>query len=123
MPMKKLALMFFFSLMFFSCKKDYLIPDREVPDWLKAKISQDEQIIKDSPQLMNSYGAWLRYTWQNEYYFEYRNVLSSSLPRPISVKGDTLQIYATDINTDYYKEKCCRQYVWKAPEYEDLPGM
>ena len=63
--MKKLALMFFFSLMFFSCKKDYLIPDREVPDWLKAKISQDEQIIKDSPQLMNSYGAWLRYTWQN----------------------------------------------------------
>ena len=121
--MKKLALMFFFSLMFFSCKKDYLIPDREVPDWLKAKISQDEQIIKDSPQLMNSYGARLRYTWQNEYYFEYSNVLSSSLPRPISVKGDTLQIYATDINTDYYKEKCCRQYVWKAPEYEDLPGM
>jgi hypothetical protein len=123
MPMKKLALMFFFSLMFFSCEKDYLIPDREVPDWLKAKISQDEQIIKDSPQLMNSYGAWLRYTWQNEYYFEYRNVLSSSLPRPISVKGDPLQFYATDINTDYYKEKCCKQYVWKAPEYEDLPGM
>ncbi len=116
-------LMFFFSLIFFSCEKDYLIPDKEVPEWLKTKINQDEQIIKDSPQLMNSYGAWLRYDWQNEYYFEYHNVLSSSLPQPISTKGDTLHIYATDINTDYYKEKCCKQYVWKASEYKDLPGM
>lgn len=115
--------MFFLSLMFFSCEKDYLIPDREVPDWLKAKISQDEQIIKDSPQLMNSYGAWLRYTWQNEYYFEYHNPLSSSSPRAISTNRDTLYLDVFDSTSDYYKEKCCRQYVWKAPKYEDLPGM
>jgi hypothetical protein len=50
--MKKLMLMFFFSLIFFSCEKDYLIPDKEVPEWLKTKINQDEQIIKDSPQLI-----------------------------------------------------------------------
>ena len=121
--MKKLALLITFSFVFFSCEKDYLIPNKEVPKWLKEKIEQDEQIIKDSPQLMNSYGAWLRFKWQNEYYFEYHNVLSSSLPSPISAKGDTLHFYATDTNTDYYKEKCCKEYVWKAPNYEDLPGM
>jgi hypothetical protein len=110
------------SIIFFSCEKDYLIPDKEVPEWLKTKINQDEQIIRDSPQLMNAYGAWLRYKWQSEDYFEYHNELSSSLPQPISEKGDTLNFYVTDSTTDYYKEKCCKQYVWKAPEYKDLPG-
>jgi len=42
---------------------------------LKADIKLQEQIIKDSPQLMNAYGGWLRYDWQNEYYFEYHNSL------------------------------------------------
>jgi hypothetical protein len=121
--MKKFALIFILSFFFISCEKDYLIPNKEVPDWLKTIISQEEQIIKDSPQLMNSFGAWLRYNWQNDYYFEYHNVLSSSLPRVISSKGDTLNFYATDANTDYFKKKCCKEYVWKAPKYEDLPGM
>ncbi|MFA5818250.1 MAG: hypothetical protein WC854_03105 [Bacteroidales bacterium] len=117
--MRKIALMFTFSLIFFSCEKDYLIPKNEVPEWLKTKIKQDEQIIKDSPQSWINYGAWQRYKWQNEYYFEYHNTLSSSLPKPISTNGDTLHIYAFDINTDYAKEKCCKQYVWKAPEYKE----
>jgi hypothetical protein len=120
--MKKISLMLVLSIIFFSCEKDYLIPDKEVPEWLKTKINQDEQIIRDSPQLMNAYGAWLRYKWQSEDYFEYHNELSSSLPQPISEKGDTLNFYVTDSTTDYYKEKCCKQYVWKAPEYKDLPG-
>ena len=48
-------------------------------------------------------GGWLRYDWQNEYYFEYHNALSSSSPRAISTKGDTFHIYANDFTTDYYK--------------------
>ena len=35
--------------------------------------------------------------------------------------GDTLHIWANDVTTDYYKEKCCRQLVWKAPKYKDSP--
>jgi hypothetical protein len=120
--LKKIVLIFSFSFILYACEKDNLIPDKEVPEWLKAKISQDEQIIKDSPQLMNAYGAWMRYSWQNEYFFEYYNELSSSGPRAISTKGDTLHIYVNDINTDYYKEKCCRQYVWKAPHYSGFTG-
>ncbi len=118
--MRKIGLIFTFSLIFFSCEKDYLIPDKEVPEWLKIKIKQDEQLIKDSPQSWKNYGGWLRYKWQNEYYFEYHNVLSSSLPQPISAKGDTLHFYVFETNTDYYKEKCCKQYVWKAPEYKEF---
>ncbi len=118
--MKKLALLLFFSIMFFSCEKDFLIPDKEVPKWLKTEISEDEQEIVDFPQSWKNYGGWLRYEWQNDYYFEYHNALSSSLPQPISAKGDTLHFYVFETTTDYYKEKCCKQYVWKAPKYEEF---
>ena len=117
--MKKLVLFLFVSIMFVSCEKDYLITNKDVPDWLKADIKHQEQVIKESPQLMNAYGGWLRYDWQNEYYFEYHNVLSESLPQPISTKRDTLHILANDVNTDYYKEKCCKTFVWKAPKYKE----
>ena len=121
--MKMFTLLFVFSLILFACKKEYLVPGNEVPQWLKTKITQDEQIIKDSPKFMYTYGAWLRYSWQNEYYFEYHNPLSSSLPSPITFNGDTLHIIANDISTDYCKEKCCKQYVWKAPKYEEIAGI
>jgi hypothetical protein len=121
--MKKIAFLLTFSFIFFSCEKDYLIPDKEVPEWLKARIQHDEDLIKDSPKLMYSYGAWLRYQWQNEFYFEYHNVLSESLPQPVSKNGDILPILVFDTTTEYYKEKSCKQYVWKAPEYDESQGM
>ncbi|NWJ51289.1 MAG: hypothetical protein HXX14_10520 [Bacteroidetes bacterium] len=117
--MKKIVLFTLFSLFLISCKKEHNIPANQVPDWLKSDISKQEQLIKDSPKLMNAYGAWLRYEWKNEYYFEYHNDLSSSSPLAISMKGDTLRIWANDINTDYSKEKCCKVYVWKAPKARD----
>jgi hypothetical protein len=119
--MKKTALWLFFSAMLISCEKDYLIPDREVPIWLKMQINQDEKVMKDNPSSCRYYGAWLRYNWHNEYYFEYHCSCSSSSPLAISVEGDTLRLVANDVTTDYYKEKCCRQLVWKAPEYTNSP--
>ncbi|HLP74143.1 MAG TPA: hypothetical protein VK155_14655 [Bacteroidales bacterium] len=118
--MKKVLVVFLFSALFFSCEKDndYLIPSREVPEWLKSDITRQEQIIKDSPQLMNAYGAWLRYQWGNEFYFEYHNDLSSSSPRATSYDRKTI-IPVWDVNTDYYNEKCCKVYVWKAPNARD----
>jgi hypothetical protein len=119
--MKKILLMVLISGMLISCEKAYLIPDNEVPDWLKSDIKTQEQIMHDNPSSCIYYGAWLRYSWQDEYYFEYHCSCSSSSPRAISTKGDTLHIWANDVTTDYYKEKCCRQLVWKAPKYEDSP--
>jgi hypothetical protein len=117
--MKKIALMFLFSLMFFSCKKDKLIPENEIPDWLKTKISQDEQTNQNNPKYMTTYGVWLRYKWGNDNYFEYHNMVSSTFTKPISFNQDTLPFLYVDGNTDYYKEKCCRQYVWKGPRYKE----
>lgn len=121
--MKKAALMFFISLIFFSCEKEknYLIPANEIPEWLKTKISQDEMKIQQNPKYMTSWGAWIRYRWQNTNYFEYHNILSSSSIAPVSEGGDTLYYGATNLNYD--KEKCCKEYVWKAPKYTELGGI
>ena len=117
--MKKLSLLILILFITISCEKDYLIPNKEVPNWLKTEINNEEQIIKDSPQLMNAYGAWIRFKWQQEYYFEYQNPLSSSSPRAISTNRDTLRIYVFNTTTDYYKEKCCKEFVWKASKYNE----
>jgi hypothetical protein len=119
--MNKTAFLLFFSMMLLSCEKDYLIPSGEVPNWLKSKISQDEKYMKDNPSSCLYYGGWLRYSRQDQYYFEYHCSCSSSSPLPISKNGDTLHIVANDVTTDYYKEKCCRQLVWSAPNYDDSP--
>lgn len=118
--MKKLALLFTFSILLISCEKDYLVPKNEVPKWLRTNISHEEKIIEDSPQLMNSYGAWIRFQWQNEYYFEYWNFLSSSSPKAYSTNEDILTVNPWDTTTDYYKEKCCKQIIWKGPNFTDV---
>ncbi len=107
--------LFALILLLSSCKKDYLIPSDELPGWLKSKISQDEQIIKEQPKLMNAYGGWLRYSWNNEYYFEYHNELSSSLPMATSFNEETKIPSYTD--NEYNREKCCLTYVWKGPKF------
>ena len=111
--------MFFFSLIFFSCEKNSLVPENEIPDWLKTRISQDELKIQESPKYMTSWGAWIRYKWQNDYYFEYNNIMSSTTIVPISENGDSLYKSANETNMKYYTEKCCKQYVWKAPNYKE----
>jgi hypothetical protein len=89
--MRKIALMFFFSLLLFSCEKTLPnVPDDEIPAWLKKRISQDEQAIQTNPKYLTSWGAWIRYKWQKKYDFEYHNILSSSSVAPVSESGDTL---------------------------------
>jgi hypothetical protein len=113
------------SILFFllSCEKDYLIPDKDVPGWLKEKIIYDENAIKETPKISLNYGCWIRYNWNGVFYFEYHNVLSSSLASPKSFDGEELIFTYMDANTDYYKEKCCKQYVWKAPKYNELADV
>jgi hypothetical protein len=119
--MKILTAALLLSLMFSACEKEpYLIPENEVPEWLKSRISRDEAEMSTAPQSMLYYGGWIRYEWDGEYYFEYHNELSSSMPQPISESGNALHIHAFDTTTEYYKEKCCKQYVWKAPKFRDL---
>jgi len=118
--MKKLLVIILFSISTLSCEKNYLIPEKEIPDWLKSEIKVSEQRIQDNPKCLSAWGAWTRSEWQNEYYFEYINPLSSFLCGPISQKGDTLNIYTGTAYLDYGKERCCTHYVWKGPLFKEF---
>ena len=121
--MKKTLLLFTVTFLFFSCEKDYLtpeipylIPRNEVPEWLKEKISKDEATIKSDPKLMPNYGAWIRYEFQGEKYYEYDNPLSSLSRNPYSQDGVRVNTTIAPF-TDYWNDKCCEKFVWKAPNY------
>lgn len=118
--MKKVLFLVSIAIAILSCEKDYLIPKRQIPDWLKDQIEVLDQKIKEDPSKMSSYGAWTRYEWRNDYYFEYFNPLSSYIGGPISFSGDTLNIFTGPLIMDYTNEKCCKQYVWKGPKYTEF---
>jgi hypothetical protein len=71
--MKKLALMFFFSLMIFSCKKETDKKYPENPDWLTDKISQMETADYYAGTTIYAY------EWNNEYYYLISIPLSSCI--------------------------------------------
>ena len=117
--MKKIALMLLFSIAFLSCEKTLPdVPKDEIPDWLQTRINHDEQIITQTPKYVLAWGAWVRYKWQSEYYFEYHNPLWATTIAPITETGDTLYSGAT--NLEYYNGKCCKQFVWRGPLYKEF---
>jgi hypothetical protein len=61
--MRKIALMFFFSLMLFSCKKENEEKYPANPDWLTVKISQMETPAEYAGTVVYAY------EWNNEYYY------------------------------------------------------
>ena len=117
--MKKIALLFAVSFVLFSCEKDDFIPTEELPGWLVSKIQSDEQFIEESPHSYPAWGVWVRFEWNSEFYYEYWNILSSSLTYPISHSGDTLEYLTKEADSEYMLERCCQKYVWKGPNVED----
>jgi hypothetical protein len=107
-------------LLFISCEKqsDYLIPDSEVPDWLKVRITADKKILESDPQSSLNISAWTRNEYKGNFYFEFINLLSSSMPRVYRFDG-TEFIYTDTGFMDYQSGKCCKRYVWKGPSYFD----
>ena len=60
--MKKIALVLFFALVLFSCKKESKeFPDN--PDWLNTKISQMETPVEFAGTVIYAY------EWNKEYYY------------------------------------------------------
>lgn len=114
--MRNIITLIVITLFGISCEKDYLIPNSEVPKWLREKISADEATISSDPKLMPNYGAWLRYEFQGYRYYEYDNPLSSLSRNPYSEAGVRVNTMVVPY-TDYATRKCCERYVWKAPRY------
>lgn len=124
--MKKLVSLFVVLVILLSCEKeeetenkDFLIPENEVPAWLKTYVEQKG--LKEEP-----ISAWVRYSWQNTYYFECLDMTSSfSYAIPVSFNGDTLftqsqEIISSELYKSYQKDKCCKTYVWKSNGYSSV---
>jgi len=116
--MKRLILLIPLMFILFSCEKEF-VPEHELPDWLLSKIEEDEEVISDRPKGYLASGTWVRVKWNDVFYYEYWNMLSSRFAYPISHDRDTLDFTIADGWTDYAKEKCCEKFVWKGPEVKD----
>ena len=101
-----------------SCEKeeDLLIASADIPDWLYEQIQEDKKIIEADPKRMQNFGAWIRYEFNHAYYFEYDNPLSSLSRNPYSQAGIRIDVTQAPY-IHYWSDKCCEQYVWKAPKY------
>ena len=117
--MKKSLVILIISIICISCEKTFLIPEDEIPDWLKKSILKDEEIIKSDPKLMQNYGAWIRYEFKGVMYYEYDNPLSSESRNPYSQDGVRIDTTVAPF-TEYGKDKCCERFIWKAHKYHDL---
>ena len=115
--MRPTLFLFIVIILCLSCEKEYLIPKSEVPGWLKERISKDEQIIKSQPHLMQNYGAWYRYKFERDYFYEYDNPLSSSYGIIYSKDGASINTSIAPY-IDYEDKKCCETLIWKAPNYK-----
>jgi len=102
-----------------SCEKENSAPGPEIPDWLKDRIAQDEEVLKTNPQSVLSITAWISYYYAGNYYFENHNLLSSAWPETFNYEG-TLINHNQESSLNYWTNKCCKQYIWKGPSYFEL---
>ena len=117
--MKKILSIIFLAILTFSCEKDDLVPEEELPDWLLDQIELQEQAVADNSKSGYAFSSWIRYQWNSEYYYQYWDMALSFIPSPISHTRDTLDISQGGANADYSNEKCCEVYVWRGPNYID----
>jgi hypothetical protein len=116
--MKKFLLLLLPAILLISCERQYLLPSDEVPGWLKQSIADTERIISSDSRSGLSISAWIRYEYNDQYYFEWHNLLSSSFPPIYNFEGDMMG-YSWATTDDYQKDKCCREYIWKGPSWND----
>jgi hypothetical protein len=117
--MNKLLLLLSFSLLMITCEKEKISQYPETPDWLKARIALDEEIIKSNPQSSLGIADWIMYNYDGNYYIEYLNLLSSSFPPVYNYDGVQIT-YNQDTYLAYTSNKCCKKYVWKGPLYIEI---
>jgi len=104
------------AIFIISCEKDSL-KNEEIPNWLKTRIAQDEEQIRNDPQSGLDCAAWIRYKYDNKHYFVYDNILSSSGPMTYDYDGS--KVYFGETVDDYINNRCCKLYIWKGPTYID----
>jgi len=89
-----------------------------LPAWLQEKIAADEADIAADTQTYKTLGAWIQFTYRHSTYFEYHNMIFSSLPKVYYNEGGEMN-FALPEYDEYQKGKCCKVIVWKGDGYID----
>lgn len=76
-------------------------------------------IIRQSPHLVNNFGAWYRYLYLGKQYFQYENLLSSASLQIFDYSGNRINVFEEPYE-NFLAFRCCRKLIWKAPGYVDI---
>lgn len=114
--MKQIVLSLVLATFFISCGKEDVVPADEIPGWLQDIIQQNEEELESNNKSAVAITAWARFTYLEEYYFEYHNPILSSLPPVYDWEGNEVQFDQASYEA-YQNEKCCMKYVWRGPSY------
>jgi hypothetical protein len=113
--MRKFLLIFTLLALIASCSKDKDTSE-QLPAWLQERIAADEKEIASNPQSGLDLGAWIQYTYQDSTFYEYHNLLMSSLPKVYHSDGTEVNFTSVEY-TAYQQGKCCKKFVWKGKSY------
>ena len=117
--MKRVLLLLLPVIMLTACEKQYLVPSGDVPAWLKEMILDAEKGESKPPMYASDLGAWVRYKYDGNYFFEWINPIMSSFPPVYDHDGNLLSM-DHDKYTRYQTGKCCKKYVWKGSAFPEL---
>lgn len=105
--MRKIALIFFFFLVIFSCKKENDEKFPANPDWLTAKISQMETAVNYAGTVVYAY------EWNNEYYYLISIGLSSCAFCEFYDYQGVKIVWTSDKIDDFQKNAKMIKIVWQ----------
>ncbi len=116
--MKRVLLLLLPLMLLTACEKQYLVPSGDVPGWLKEIIREAEAGEGTSSIYASDMGAWIRYKYDGNYYYEWVNPVMSSFP-PVYDHDGRLFTMDQDEYAMYQNGKCCKKYVWKGSAFPD----
>ena len=83
---------------------------------MSERIAADEKEIAAEPNSDKDLGAWIAYTYDDSTYFEYHNLIMSSLPKVYYYSGTEMD-FSQPVYTEYQSGKCCKKFIWKGKGY------
>lgn len=113
--MKRVILLLLPVIMLVACEKQNLVPSGEVPPWLRDMIREAEAGISSPPMFATDMGAWVRYRYEGNDYYEWRNPIMSSFPPVYNRAG--FKLTEQSVYIPYQNGKCCMKYVWKGSSF------
>jgi hypothetical protein len=116
--MKRVILLLLPVMLLTACEKQSFVPSGDVPEWLKEMIREAEEGDSNPPMYGTDFGAWVRYKYAGNYYFEWINPILSSFP-PVYDQSGRLSNMDQDEYARYQNGKCCKKYVWKGSAFPD----